>query len=394
MHESDWTDRAVEGDGDRLSGAFQRTVGGLEPDLGGLIAGAAHEGRALRRRRRGAALGAVAVVVALAAGAAQLATGGGAHSTVAAGGSAGGSPAPVLPTLNGKPALTGQDLLFAALHAMPQGVEMGGAAGQTTAFTVSGTDTPQLHVEAMATGPSDLLGTQFLALSYDSDLPGYLKQPHGYDETGLAGPDGKLACSNAKPHPGNDEQVHCTTTGVIGSGELYTVTRTSSSNLIVQAVYQLADGSVVSATEDRENPVPGMPGTGSGGRAGQLVPPSLTIDVLTAMVENPEVQAWVTPQFRAAAEATVRPYVDNGAPSCPAGPDGGLTVMPTPRPTSAPASTPYPTTYPVPSGSPQAGATGAAGAKASPSGCPSPSPWHSGSGGGMVTETAPVWPAN
>lgn len=75
MHEWDVED-GRERDGERLSEALNRAVGGVEPDLGPMVAAAAAQGRSLRRRRAGAA-GAVAAVLALTVGvgAVQLAAG-------------------------------------------------------------------------------------------------------------------------------------------------------------------------------------------------------------------------------------------------------------------------------------------------------------------------------
>ncbi|MDH6138685.1 MULTISPECIES: hypothetical protein [Kitasatospora] len=77
MHEWDVED-GRERDGERLSEALNRAVGGVEPDLGPMVAAAAAQGRSLRRRRAGAA-GAVAAVLALTVGvgAVQLAGGSG-----------------------------------------------------------------------------------------------------------------------------------------------------------------------------------------------------------------------------------------------------------------------------------------------------------------------------
>ncbi|MFH8383297.1 hypothetical protein ACH4E7_20505 [Kitasatospora sp. NPDC018058] len=55
-------------DGRKLSAAFERTMDGIGPELGPLVAASARQGRSIRRRRRLTVTGAVTAVVALAIG--------------------------------------------------------------------------------------------------------------------------------------------------------------------------------------------------------------------------------------------------------------------------------------------------------------------------------------
>ncbi|MFE9423344.1 hypothetical protein ACFYNO_10300 [Kitasatospora sp. NPDC006697] len=374
MQGSDWT-HEEERDGARLAGAFQRSVGGVEPELTALIAGAAAQGRSLRRRRRGLALGAVAGAVALVAGAAALVGGGGPDRVGAAGSGSSplGPPASPLPVLNGRLAATGQDLLLAAVRRMPQGVEMGEGSGQTTVFTVAGKPTPQLHVRASSTGPVDGKGTQFLEINLDTDITHYLAQLSGSDPLVA---EATQACSDIKAK-NSGGTVDCSTSDGPDGGSYQIVRRTGQMEISTNVIYKRADGVVVSAFEDRENQMPG---------SGAMAPPSLDADLLTSIVTSAEMQAWVTPGFRAAAQSVVSPYLDLDGPQCVMGPGGGLTIMPSARPTSAPATV----LPPIPADTPTAGwvASGSAGAGPTPSAksCPPPNT-------GLTIETEPVWPA-
>ncbi|MFH9348107.1 hypothetical protein [Kitasatospora sp. NPDC017646] len=84
-----------DADGRKLSAAFERTMDGLGPDLGPLVAASARQGHSIRRRRRLTVAGAVTAVAALAVGGAvALRTGDGAGNggQAAAAASTAGSP--------------------------------------------------------------------------------------------------------------------------------------------------------------------------------------------------------------------------------------------------------------------------------------------------------------
>ncbi|PYC77047.1 hypothetical protein C7C46_20125 [Streptomyces tateyamensis] len=407
MNEPDAWGEGLEGE--QLSNGLQRAVGQVEPDLGMLVGRAAVRGRSLRRRRRAATGASVLAVVAGVAGLAQLTGVGDARQNAAA-----ASRSPAGPVVwHGQYALTGQGLLLGVVDALPTGVQFGGASGQLTTASASSGAQPQVHVSAMASGPNDEQGSQFLSLSFDSDLAGYLAQPGTIDWLpGSPGPatGEALDCANVKPAAEN-EKVVCTPSTLPGGGRLRVVDRQGKQGLSVSVVYQRPDGAVIAAYTERESPIPVRSGT-----ATQWAPPSFTADQLRAALQNPELQAWTTPEFAAKAAATVRPYDDANLPSCP-GPVGLVTIMPPARPTGparvpvGAGGTPSGSAYPggasasptpgaggagaggVPSGRPT-DLPGSGGSSGTPGDCPSSSPskWVS-SPPQVLTSTVPVWPA-
>ncbi|MFB7476306.1 hypothetical protein [Kitasatospora sp. NPDC056184] len=124
------------GDGRGLSATFEQAMGGVGADLGPLVAGAAEQGRRIRRRRRTAVTGAVAAVAVLTAGGAVAlqpgdgsATGGRIRAAASTGHE---QQVPGTGANAGKVALTGHAALQAVIQALPPGGTTSGYSGSST----------------------------------------------------------------------------------------------------------------------------------------------------------------------------------------------------------------------------------------------------------------------
>jgi hypothetical protein len=307
MHEWDVEDER-DRDGERLSGALTRAVGGVEPDLGPLVIAAATQGRSLRRRRAGVT-GAVAAALALTVGfgAVQLTGGGGQHGG-GADGAAGGlvSSGPV--TWNGKHALTGQSLLLAVADALPKGTQLTGERGTFSSSAVAGGNAPLLHTLVDATNEASADSDQNVAVGFDSTLAGYLAHPAVWSGGGLPQPDPDpgLECSNF-PAQAVGMESSCTHSTLPDGSKLRVAAQRDPIFSTASVVYQRSDGAVVSVVTMR------FSRHASSTSETMAAAPTLTTDQLTAVARSPEVQAWVTPDFAARA-ATAFPSFTSPTP--------------------------------------------------------------------------------
>lgn len=304
MHE--WEhDGQDSADGRRLVGALGRAMDGVGPDLGPLVAGAAKQGRSLRRRRQAGMAASVAAVAALAVGGTLLLSPGGATATVlppAAGGvPAGATPIAGTGASAGKVALTGQATVLGLIDALPAGTPLKEFGGQTAVTRQKWTQTYGQATFDDGKGKVRIgvnVQAPFLTPGQFDDFYDCAKRAKG----------AQASCSVSKLPDGST--LLLADDARLGGGKIERV-----------ADLLRADGTrVLAFTFNYED----------FGRAGAKLrdAPPLTLDQLKAVVTSAELTEWVPADFLTRAAQTVTPYADEG---------DGTSANPSTRPSPAAA---------------------------------------------------------
>ncbi|MGW2376250.1 hypothetical protein [Kitasatospora sp. NPDC001683] len=318
-------------DGRELSAVFERTMNGLGPDLGPLVAASARQGRSIRRRRRLTVVGAVTAVAALAVGGSLAlrggdGTGNGGQAATAA--SATGSPAasptastapasgrryprPVEPTDDnpeqpqpgtgpntGKVAMTGHAALAALAEALPPDRRIYDYSGSSQLTRTGSTDPG--HVSIVA----DLLyddgsGPANVRLWFEGGFGARL----GPDSHPSA--DDVFSCAKVNAHG----LFSSCSDSVLPDGTRLTLTERTSHGALEREVDLLRpDQARVTVSTSNAAQV-------AGSDQAQVVRDGLplSLDQLKAAALSAGLQEWITPAQAQRAEQTIRPF-HNGMP--------------------------------------------------------------------------------
>ncbi|KJS61403.1 hypothetical protein [Streptomyces rubellomurinus] len=333
-----------DADGRKLSAAFERTMDGLGPELGPLVAASARQGRSIRRRRRLTVAGAVTAVAALAIGD-TVALRPGDGGTTAVGLSAASptaspsgtdTPAPtpsrrfpqplqrtedtVEPPLpgsgqhTGKVALTGRTALSALVKALPQAGRTSGYAGHSALIKANAADPGSVLTMANmlyddGAGPADV------RIMIEGGLGDRIKRDSHPNEEDLMSCSvinrgGQFRyCSDSVLPDGSHLLLMERVTGDILSRSV-SLLRADQARISVSATNaaEVADHAKVQVVRE------GLP---------------LTLDQLKAAAMSPDLPEWITPEQAKDAEHTIRPFRDDTpgrtGPSTSATPKPGAT---------------------------------------------------------------------
>ncbi|WP_030597877.1 hypothetical protein [Kitasatospora aureofaciens] len=319
-------------DGRTLSAAFERTMDGVGPDLGPLVAASARQGRSIRRRRRLTVAGAVTAVAALAVGGAvtlRTDDGAGNGGQAAAAASTAGSPtaSPTAPA-SGRRYPRPVELTDDSPEQPTQGT--GPNAGK-----VAMTAHAALAALARALPPdgrtSNYSGYSQLARTGSND-PGYVQITASllYDDgsgpanvrLSLQGGLGTRFRSGSGSHPDTSDLFSCAWMNGSGGGHF----RSCSDSVLPDGTRLLLTEKVLGDALEREVDVlrpdqssVSLISINTAEVAGQAkvkvvrdgLP--LTLDQLKAAALSADLQEWITPEQAQQAEQTIRPFHD-GSP--------------------------------------------------------------------------------
>ncbi|MFE6872047.1 hypothetical protein ACFVFS_36585 [Kitasatospora sp. NPDC057692] len=317
-------DTAADGRG--LSATFTQAVGGVGADLGPLVAGAAAQGRRIRRRRRTAVTGAVAAVAVLATGGAvalQPGDGSAADDRIRAASSTGHEQqVPGTGANAGKVALTGHAALQALIQALPPGGTTSGYSGSSTvavwndlSFGADPWPEPgRPSAENFGPSPADPGVRSRGTLSYDDGtgpatitvaVSGNIGGDNYYgDSTDQARARSHVAYDFSCGMANFVNQLQHCSDAVLPDGGLLLVTEQAEGDRLVRTVDLLrADHTQVRVRVTNAAKVAGASGytlTRSG------LP--LSLDQLKALAMTAGFQDWITPGTAQQAEQAVQPF--------------------------------------------------------------------------------------
>ncbi|MET8623033.1 hypothetical protein ABZW30_04620 [Kitasatospora sp. NPDC004669] len=334
MHEKDV-------DGRTLTAAFERAVGGLGPDLGPLIAGAAVQGRSIRRRRRLTVAGAVTAVAALAVGGTVAArTDGGTGGTVAVAAATASPSASAAPTPGrsypkpfhwsddnpeqpqpgsgpntGKVAMTGHAALSVLTRALPANGRTSGYSGYSELAKSTSLDPERVLVWAGMLY-DDGAGPANVRLQVEGNLGAHYRPGSSSDgvngRSGFLGYDDHFNCDVLNR---SGQFRYCSGSVLPDGSHLLVIERQSGEILSREVDLLRPDKTMVTVDARNTASADGQPENQVVIRKGL----PLSLDQLKAAAMSTGLQEWITPEEAQQAEQTVRPFHDTVLEHRPSG---------------------------------------------------------------------------
>ncbi|MGA5823596.1 hypothetical protein ACPC54_37735 [Kitasatospora sp. NPDC094028] len=330
-----------DADARKLSAAFERTMDGLGPDLGTLVAASARQGRSIRRRRRLTVAGAVTAVAALAVGGTVALRTDGTDGTTAVAASS----ATAAPSTASSPAPSPR---------FPQPLQqtedtteppLPGTGPHTGKVALTGRAALSVLTKALPTDgrTSDYSGHSALIKANAADPGSALTMAHMLYDDGSGPADVRIMIEEGfgthlrtDSHPNLDDMMSCAVINRGGQFRYCSDTALPDGGRLLLTEHATGDILLREASLLRPDQARVTVGAANTAEVAdhakvQVVREGLplSLDQLKAAAESTDLRLWITPEQAKEAERTIRPFRDDTpgqtGPHPPATPKPGAT---------------------------------------------------------------------